>query len=185
MGLDLVGNMGTCSVSVIPEIVSLSAKPNSTAVYLRPGETTKVPFTLTNLGSKGSFSFQVTKTSALISYVIPFSLALETNSSTAGHVIIKSRGETIEEQNLTVTAVSQTNHVNITLFYIQVSVSSGPVTQATDHTTTVSLPVLKHVDLEADVNDKDLSIELGKSLEVGFNVKNLASAETFTFAVSF
>ena len=100
-------------------------------------------------------------------------------------MIIKSREETIEEQNLTVTAVSQANHVNTTLFYIQVSVSSGPVTQATDHTTTVSLPVLKHVDLEADVNDKDLSIELGKSLQVGFKVKNFASMETFTFAVRF
>ena len=98
-------------------------------------------------------------------------------------MIIKSRGETIEEENLAVTAVLQANHVNTTLFYIQVSVSSGPVTEATDHTTTAALPVLKHVNLKADVNDKDLSIELGKSLQVGFKVKNFASMETFTFVV--
>ncbi|CAH3040735.1 unnamed protein product [Porites evermanni] len=93
VGLDLVGNMGTCSISLVPDIVSLSAKPSNTAVSIYPGNTTKVPFTVLNLGSAGSFSFQVTKAPKLFSYVIPFSLALESNVSAAGYVMIKSLGE--------------------------------------------------------------------------------------------
>ena len=96
VGLDLVGNMGTCSISLVPDIVSLSAKPSNTAVSIYPGNTTKVPFTLLNLGSAGSFSFQVTKAPKLFSYVIPFSLALESNVSAAGYVMIKSLGEVNE-----------------------------------------------------------------------------------------
>ena len=125
VGLDLVGNIGTCSVSLVSDIVSLRAKPNTTAVHLYPGNTTKVSFTLMNLGSKGSFSFEVTKAPELISYVIPFSVALEPNASTAGHVIIKSRGGANEMQNLTVKALSRSNNVNVkevVLFYIQVAV---------------------------------------------------------------
>ena len=75
VGLDLVGNMGTCSVSLVPDIVSLSAKPSNTAVSLYPGNTIKIPFTLLNLGSNGSFLFEVTKTPALIR---PPSKVLET-----------------------------------------------------------------------------------------------------------
>ena len=180
VGLDLVGNMGTCSVSLVPDIVSLRAKPNTTAVHLYPGNTTKVFFTLVNLGSKGAFSFEVTKAPELISYVIPFSVALEPNASTAGHVIIKSRGEANEVQNLTVKAVSQSNKVNekeMALFYIQVTVSSRNIPQPTT-------PVPKHVRLEAVVPDDHFSMTPGATLAVNFTVKNVASAETFIFQVS-
>lgn len=173
VGLDLVGNIGTCSVSLVPDIVSLSAKPNSTSVSLNPGEITKVPFTLTNLGSKGSFSFHVTKTSEFISYVIPFSLTLETNTSATGHVTIKSRGVTDEAVHLTVKAASQSNIANVkevTLFYIQVS--------------NVMEPTLKPVLLKTDVlSDHHISMIPGKNLEVNFTVKNLASAESYSFNI--
>lgn len=179
VGLDLVGNMGTCSVSLVPDIVSFRAKPNTTAVSLRSGETTKVPFTLTNLGSKGSFSIRVTKTSSLISYVIPFSLALDANASAAGHVVIASRGDTSKLEKLTVTAVAQSDTVNIknvTLFDIQVSVLSE--TQPTT-------PPLKQIRLEAVAPNNHQSIKPGARLEVNFTVTNLAVTETFTFDVSF
>ena len=183
VGIDLVGNMGTCSVSLVPDIVSLRAKPNNTFVSLNPGETAKVPFTLVNLGSKGSFSFHVPKTPELISYVIPFSLTLETNSSTAGHVFIKSRGETSQVQSLTVKAVSQSNTVNlkeVNLFDIQVSIMSGAVTQPSRQPTT---PSLKHVRLHVVAPVNHLSITPGERIEVNFTVTNLASAENFTFHV--
>ena len=125
VGLDLVGNMGTCSISLVPDIVSLRANPSNTAVSLYPGNTTKVPFTLLNLGSAGSFSFQVTKAPKIISYVIPFSLALESNVSAAGYVMIKSLSEVNEMQNLTVKAISQSNSASVkevTLVQIKVLV---------------------------------------------------------------
>ena len=145
---------------------------------LRPGETTKVPFTLTNLGSKGSFIFDVTKTAPFLSYVIPFSLALDTNATADGYVVIASRGETSELEKLAVKAVSQSDTVNIkevTLFDIQVSVLTEelPTTSA-----------VKHIRLEAVVSVNYLSIRPGESLEVNFTVKNLATVETFTFNVS-
>ena len=141
VGLDLVGNMGTCSVSLVPDIVAFGAKPNTTAVSLRSEETTRVPFTLTNLGSRGSFSFHVTKAASLISYVIPFSLALDANASAAGHVVISSLIDTNTLENLTVTAVAQSDTVNnkeVTLFDIQVSVLSEtqPTTPFTTPATT-------------------------------------------------
>jgi len=179
VGLDRVGNMGTCSVSLVPDIVSFGAKPNTTAVSLHNGETTKVPFTLTNLGSKGSFSFRVTKTSSLISYVIPFSLALDANASAAGHVIIASRNDTKKVEKLTVTAVTQSDTVNVkevTLFVIQVSVLSD--TQPTT-------PALKQIRLETVAPNNHQSIKPGGSLEVKFTVTNLATIENFTFNVSF
>ena len=130
VGLDLVGNMGTCSISLVPDIVSMRAKPSTTTLSLSPGNTTKVPFKLVNLGSKGSFSFEVTKTPALISYVMPFSLVLKANTSTAGQVVIKSRGEVRKPQNLTIKAVIQPGTVHerkIALFSIQVALSTNKV----------------------------------------------------------
>ena len=179
VGLDLVGNMGTCSVSLVPDIMSFDAKPNSTAVSLRSGKSTKVPFTLTNLGSRGSFSFHVTKTSSLISYVIPFSLALDANASAAGHVVIASRSDTSQLEKLTVTAVALSDTGNIkevTLFDIQVSVFSE-----TEPTT----PALKQIRLEAAAPNSRQSIKPGARLELNFTVTNLAAIETFTFNVSF
>ena len=169
VGLDLVGNMGTCSISLVPDIVSLSAKPSNTAVSIYPGNTTKVPFTLLNLGSAGSFSFQVTKAPKLFSYVIPFSLALESNVSAAAYVMIKSLGEVNEMQNLTVKAISQSNSASVkevTLVQIKVS-------------------VLKHVRLEVVAPNDSFSLSPGQKLEVNFTIKNLASSETFTFLVSY
>ena len=179
VGLDLVGNMGTCSVSLVPDIMSFGAKPNTTAVSLRSGETTKVPFTLTNLGSRGSFSFHVTKTSSLISYIIPFSLALDANASAAGHVVIASRRDTSQLEKLTVTAVAKSDTVDIrevTLFDIQVSLLSE--TQPTT-------PALKQIRLEAVAPKSRQSIKPGARLELNFTVTNLAAIETFTFDVSF
>ncbi|KAJ7382672.1 hypothetical protein OS493_033730 [Desmophyllum pertusum] len=126
---------------------------------------------------KGPSRFHVTKTSSLISYVVPFSLVLDTNVSAAGHVVIASRGETSELEKLFVKAVSQSDTVNVkevTLFVIQVSVSSKgqPTT-----------PALKHVRLEAVVPSNDFSIKPGANVEVNFTVTNLASTETFSFHV--
>ncbi|XP_068751662.1 von Willebrand factor A domain-containing protein 7-like [Montipora capricornis] len=178
VGLDLVGNIGTCSVSLVPDIVSLSARPNSTSVFLNPGEKTKVPFTLTNLGSEGSFSFHVTRTSELISYVMPFSLILQINTSATVHVMIKSRGVTNDVMNLTVKAVSQSSIANVkevTLFYILVSTVVEPEVE----------PTLKPVLLKGEVvkDQPRLSMIPGESLEVRFKVENLASAENYTFNV--
>ena len=89
----------------------LEINANTSEVTLYPGETIKVPFTLVNLGSEGSFLFQVTKTSSLISYVIPFSLALNTNASTTGHMVIASRGNTSEVKTISVRAVAQSDTV--------------------------------------------------------------------------
>ena len=179
VGLDLVGNMGTCSVSLVPDIMSFGAKQNTTAVSLRSGETTKVPFTLPNLGSRGSFSFHVTKTSSLISYVIPFSLALDANASAAGHVVIASLSDTSQLEKLTLTAVALSDTVNIkevTLFDIQVSVLSE---------TKATTPVLKEIRIEAAALNSYQSIKPGGRLELSFTVTNLAAIETFTFNVSF
>ena len=179
VGLDLVGNMGTCSVSLVPDIVAFGAKSNTTAVSLRSEETTKVPFTLTNLGSRGWFSFHVTRTASLISYVIPFSLALDVNASAAGHVVIASLIDTNQLEKLTVTAVPQSDTVNnkeVTLFDIQVSVLSE--TQPTT-------PALKQIRLEAVAPKSHQSIEQGARLELNFSVTNLAAVETFTFNVRF
>ena len=166
-------------MSLVPDIMSFGAKPNSTAVTLRSGETTKVPFVLTNLGSRGSFSFHVTKTSSLISYVIPFSLALNANASAAGHVVIASRSDTRQLEKLTVTAVAQSDTVNIKearLFAIQAAVLSE--TQPTT-------PALKQIRLEAVAPNSPQSIKPGARLELNFTVTNLAAVENFTFNVSF
>ena len=131
----------------------------------------------------------------MISYVIPFTLTLETDSSTAGHVIIKSRGELSEAKNLSVKAVSQSDNVNVkemTLFYIHVSVSSWPVKHPTAEprsSTTKTreeplTPALKHVRLKANAHYSHLVIVPGETMKVNFTLKNLASAETFTFNVS-
>lgn len=171
VGLDLVGNMGTCSISLVPDIVSLRAKPRTTAVSIYPGSTTKVPFTLLNLGSNSSFLFEVTKTPALISYVVPLSLILPKNASAVCHVVIKSRGEVKEVLNLTVNAVSQLSNVNlrrVALFSLQVSV----------------VPAFPHLPLEAAVTKDRFSLTDGGRLEVNFTVQNLALDDTFTFHVS-
>ena len=177
VGLDLVGNTGTCSISLVPDTVSLRAKPNTTAVSLYPGNTTRVLFTLTNLGSKGSFAFEVTNAPALISYVTPFTLALQTNATTFGHLVINSRSETIEVQNLTVMAVSQSDEVNVkkvALFSIQVSVlsESGPATPADT------------VSLKANPSTTAVSLHSGDSTKVPFKLINLGSNGSFSFEVT-
>ena len=166
-------------MSLVPDIVAFGAKPNTTAVSLRSEETTKVPFTLTNLGSRGWFSFHVTKTASLISYVIPFSLALDVNASAAGHVVIASLIDTNQLEKLTVTAVLQSDAVNnkeVTLFDIRVSVFSE--TQPTT-------PALKQIRLDAVAPKSHQSIKPGARLKLNFSVTNLAAVETFTFRVRF
>ena len=177
VGLDLVGNTGTCSISLVPDIVSLRAKPNTTAVSLYPGNTTRVLFTLTNLGSKGSFAFEVTNAPALISYVTPFTLALQANATTFGHLVINSRSENIEVQNLTVIAVSQSDEVNVrkvALFSIRVSIlsDSEPATPADT------------VSLKANPSTTAVSLHYGDSTKVPFKLINLGSNGSFSFEVT-
>ena len=185
VGVDLVGNMGTCSVSLVPDIVSFRVNPNTSDVTLYPGETIKVPFTLVNLGSKGSFLFRVTKTSSLISYVIPFSLALKTNASTTGHVVIASRFNTSEVKTISVRAIAQSDAVNVkevNLFNVTVFVT--PRRQRITSTPGTSTAALKYIRLQANVPTHNLSLETGESSKFNFTVMNLATAETFTFHVS-
>ena len=97
----------------------------------------------------------MTKTSSLISYVIPFSLALDANASAAGHVVIASRSDISQLEKLTVTAVAQSHTVNtkeVTLFDIQVSLlsESEPTT-----------PALKQIRLEAVAPKSRQSIKPG------------------------
>lgn len=184
VGVDLVGNMGICSVSLVPDIVSFRASPNTSAVTLHPGQTTKVPFTLVNLGSKGFFVFHVSKTPSLISYVIPFSLALKTNASTSGHVVIASRGNISEVQTISVKAVAQSDSVNdkeVKLFDLKVLVT--PQRQGITSTPATSTAALKYIQLRANVPTYELSLETGESLKFNFTVMNLAAAETFSFDV--
>ena len=185
VGVDLVGNMGTCSVSLVPDIVSFRVNANTSEVTLYPGETIKVPFTLVNLGSAGSFLFQVTKTSSLISYVIPFSLALNTNASTTGHMVIASRGNTSEVKTISVRAVAQSDTVNVKevkLFYVKVLVS--PWGQRIASKPGTSTAALEYIQLQANVPTQKLSLKTGEILKLNFTVMNLAAAETFTFNVS-
>ena len=185
VGVDLVGNMGTCSISLVPDIVLFKVNPNTSDVTLYPGETIKVPFTLVNLGSKGSFLFRVTKTSSLITYVIPFSLTLKTNASTTGHVVIASRAHTSEVKTISVKAVAQSIDVNVkevNLFNVTVFVT--PRGQRITSTPGTSTAALKYIRLQANVPTHDLSLETGESSKFNFTVMNLATAETFTFHVS-
>ena len=134
-------------------------------VTLYPGETIKVPFTPVNLGSEGSFLFQVTKTSSLISYVIPFSLALNTNASTAGHMVIASRGNTSEVKTISVRAVALSDTVNVKevkLFDVKVFVTPrGQRITSTPGTSTVAL---EYVQLQANVPTQKLSLKTGQIL---------------------
>ena len=183
--MDLVGNMGTCSVSLVPDIVSFRVNANTSEVTLYPGETIKVPFTLVNLGSEGSFLFQVTKTSSLINYVIPFSLALNTNASTAGHMVIASRGNTSEVKTISVGAVAQSDTVNVKevkLFDVKVLVT--PRGQRITSTPGTSTAALEYVQLQANVPTQKLSLKTRQILKLNFTVMNLAAAETFAFNVS-
>ena len=144
---------------------------------LYPGETIKVPFTLVNLGSEGSFLFQVTKTSSLISYVIPFSLALNTNASTTGHMVIASRGNTSEEKD-------NKREGCCTVRYCDVKVFVSPWGQQITSTPGTSTAALEYIQLQANVPTQKFSLKTGEILKLNSTVMNLAAAETFTFNVS-
>ena len=174
--------MGRCYVSLVPDIVSLSAKPQTSNVSLSLGEDTRIPFSLINHGSKSSFSFHVTKSSSLLGYVFPFSLTMNTNDSREGHVVLSSYGENSTFERLTVHAVLNTNYVNrkrVTLFDMWVSVL--PTTQPTSRPTAT-----KHVSLRVIPPDRnEVSVKPGTSLELNFTVENLALPDTFSFHVSY
>ena len=94
-------------------------------------------------------------------------------------MVIASRSDNNQVEKLTVTAIAQSDTVNIkevTLFDIQVSVLSEkqPTT-----------PALKQIRLEAVTPNNHQSIKPGGFLEVNFTVTNLAAIEHFTFNVSF
>ena len=159
------------------DTVSLKANPSTTAVSLHSWSSTKVPFKLINVGSNGSFSFEVTNASALICYVIPSSLVLQTNATATGELAINSRDESERVYNLTVEAVLHSSKVSerkIPLFSIQVSVSKAPR----------KTKVLNHLRLEAVMPDDRFSLAPGESLDVNFTIRNLMLDNTFTFHVS-
>ena len=159
------------------DTVSLKANPSTTAVSLYSGDSTKVPFKLINLGSNGSFSFEVTNASALICYVMPSSLVLQTNATATGELAKNSRDASERVYNLTVEAVLYSSKVSvrkIPLFSIQVSVSKAqPKTE-----------IFNHLRLEAVIPDDRFSLAPGKSLDVNFTIRNLMLDNTFTFHVS-
>ena len=119
----------------------------------------------------------MTNAPALISYVTPFTLALQTNATTFGHLVINSRSENIEVQNLTVIAVSQSDEVNVrkvALFSIQVSIlsDSEPATPADT------------VSLKANPSTTAVSLHYGDSTKVPFKLINLGSNGSFSFEVT-
>ena len=76
--------MGKCQVSIITDVVNLKGEvSNVSELVLVPGETTETPFRVTNLGTRGSYSFSahVTPSNGTISYVRPLSFVIDANRS--------------------------------------------------------------------------------------------------------
>ena len=114
IGLDKVGNMGKCQISVVHDIVNLKGKTgNVTKIVLTPDETTETPFMVTNLGTRGfySFSAHVMQSESMFSYVRPLSFVIEANRSRECHLITMAhRDDICKLRTVTVAATLQSGN---------------------------------------------------------------------------
>lgn len=176
IAVDLFGNTGSCELSAVTPIPILSIEVETAALTLQPGQTSKLRFSIKNLGTRGSFTLQTSENSHFTVYVVPSNVILDHKQVVRGELVLTGLKET--ESNKTsfvVKAVPLINTANVSqvrLFEISLTVGKREKQDS-----------LMGWNVSTDANLKPQIIQYGEKAHVKFTVRNIGFAGTFDLKV--
>lgn len=113
--VDLFGNTGYCHITTVTPIINIKAQTKSTEIDVFLGETIKIQFAVTNLGTEGYFTLQISEDKHFTGYVTPLNVKLGHKESARGLLVLTGLSETRSRKtSLVFTAIPQTNTANNT-----------------------------------------------------------------------
>ena len=172
VAIDMAGNTGNCRINNAARLrTPFKSNMSDTERKLHLGESIKIPFSFTNLGSRTLFTFEVSKVPSFLSFVSPLSVFLHEE-------------ETAQLQ-LSVTSLPDASYGRTEIDVKAVPrLSNAFANEDRLHLFTASLVLLKRVKLIANMTTNQVVVHERKTVSVHFEVTNIMSTETFALKVS-
>lgn len=128
IAVDLSGNTGFCELSAVTPLINIEAETNSAELNLELGKTSKLRFSIRNLGTKGSFTLKASENKYFTGYVAPLNINLDHRQVASSELVITGLKETgSNKTSVVVKAVASlktANRSQVKLLEIKVTVES-------------------------------------------------------------
>lgn len=181
VAVDQLGNTGVCELSAVTQVINIKTDTKYSKLNVIVGETSKLEFNITNLGTKGSFTLQVSENKYYIGYVTPLNIKMDHREVVRCEVVLIGNRETgSNETRLVVEAIPLEKEINTRdtrLLQMDVTVQARKLDRPR-----TSLEWNITVDLDPKPM---LIIQYGAKVVLRFTVTNNGLAGTFYFKVSF
>lgn len=179
VAVDQLGNTGVCELSAVTQVINIHTDTKYFKLDVIVGDTSKLEFNITNLGTKGSFALQVSENKNYIGYVTPLNIKMDHKEVVRCEVVLIGNRET-NETRLVVEATPLRKELNTQgTRLLQMSV----IVRAKKE----GRPKPSHeFNITADLDPKPmLIIQYGAKVVLNVTVTNNGLAGKFYFKVSF
>lgn len=181
VAVDQLGNTGVCELSAVTQVINIQTETKYSKLNVIVGETSKLEFNVTNLGTKGSFELQVSESRYYFGYVTPLNIKMDHKEVVRCEVVLIGNRETgSSETKLVVEAKpleTAPNTQDTRLLQIGVIVQARKVDRPKPS---------PEWNITADLDPKPtLIIQYRVKVVLNFTVTNNGLAGTFHFKVSF
>ena len=180
VAVDQLGNTGVCELSAVTQVINIKTDTKYSKLNVIVGETSKLEFNITNLGTKGSFALEVSENKYYIGYVTPLNIKMDHREVVRCEVVLIGNRETgSNETRLVVEATPLEKELNTQdTRLLQMSV----VVQARkEDRPKPSLELNITTDLDPEPK---IIIHYGVNVVLSFTVTNNGLAGMFYFKVS-
>lgn len=96
VAVDQLGNTGVCELSAVTQVINIHTDTKYSKLDVIVGDTSKLEFNITNLGTKGSFALQVSENKNYIGYVTPLNIKMDHKEVVRCEVVLIGNRETNE-----------------------------------------------------------------------------------------
>ena len=179
VAVDQQGNTDVCELSAVTQVINIQTDSKYSKLNVIVGETSKLEFNITNLGTGGSFALQISENKNYISYVTPLNIEMDHREVVRCEVVLIGNRET-NETRLVVKATPLRKEINTQgtlLLQMSVTVQARKKDRPK--------PSLE-LNITADLDPKPILIILyGVKFVLNFTVTNNGLAGKFYFKVSF
>ena len=165
------GNAGHCFISVATAAEAMVTNISNVKITLYKDDIIKIPFTVTNHGSPGFYTFQVSKTNHIIGLISPFSVFLDRNETTEFQLSLTALEEAVYGK--TEVAVQALKRI-----------STAKARQRDVQLFNASLLLLRRLKIVMNTSSDQVVVDGRKSVTLAFQIKNLMDKVTFVLKVS-
>ena len=179
VAVDQLGNTNVCELSAVTQVINMQTDTKYSKLDVIVGETSKLEFNITNLGTKSSFALQVSENKNFFGYVSPLNIKMDHREVVRCEVVLIGNRET-KETTLVVEATPLRKEINTQgTRLLKMSV----IVQARKK----GRPKPSHeLNITADLDPKPvLIIQYGATVVLNVTVTNNGLAGAFYFKVSF